>query len=169
MKKIFFILLGSFLITFTTRLSAQNKMCVVSTEDILAAMPELRKADSILQVYFDQLSKQYKDYETDLEAAISKFMADTASMTPAVKEAKRLELQNRINEKGTLRLKYDSLYKVKDEELAKPVQSKMEKAVLDVAKEKGYELVFHRNQMAMFMPSVDITALVMKKLGIKPN
>lgn len=164
MKKQFFLLIALACLGFTA--GAQTKLAVVSTDVIFGVMPETLKADSLLAAYQKGLSETYQDQQNELNTAYAKFVKDSAQMTPAVKEAKRKDLQDRIQSLGGKEQQFNKALEEEKEKYLKPIREKMLKAIQDVAKENGYTHVAYRDQLIVFPAADDITDKVKKKLGI---
>lgn len=167
MKKIipaFFILLLTIL---PARVFAQTKIGYVSVDEIFGIMPETKKADENLAEYQKALQESYAQYEAELNAALEKFVKDSAKMTPAVKEAKRTDLQTRISELQNKQTQLNTALETQKEKLLKPIREKLITAIKDVAKETGYEHVLYKESTIVFPAAADLTDAVKKKLGIR--
>ncbi len=146
---------------------AQGKIGYVSADIIFAAMPEVLRADSSLAAYQQALAQAYQDQQNDLNSAYDKFVKDSARMTPAVKEAKRKDLQERISSIGNREQELNSSLEAEKERQLKPIREKMMQAIKDVAKENGYAHILYKEQAIVSPEQDDITEKVKKKLGIK--
>jgi outer membrane protein len=167
MKKIIFVLLF-FIGLFTgTKSTAQTKLAVVSADEIFAAMPEVLKADSLIAAYQQALAEMYQQQQTDLNEAYAKFVKDSARMTPAVKEARRKDLQDRITDLQNKEQTLNKDLETEKERQLKPIREKMLKAIQEVAKENGFTHVAYKEQLIVFPAMDDITDKVKKKLGAK--
>jgi outer membrane protein len=97
------------------------------------------------------------------------YQAQEKTMTDAVKEVKMKELQDLQNRiESTNQSAQDKVAK-KKEELYSPILDKADKAIKEVAKEKGYDYIFDASAgMLLYAKEGDnILALVKAKLGIK--
>lgn len=167
MKRIITLLLAITLTFAFTKVDAQQKTCVVSADEIFAAMPEVLKADSSLAAYQQALAEAYQDQQNELNTAYAKFVKDSSTMSPAVKEAKRKILQDKITDLQNKEQELNkSLEAQKEKELA-PIRAKMLQAIKDVARENGYGFVLYKEQAIVFPESDDITAKVKVKLKIR--
>ena len=149
-----------------TGIYAQSKIAVVSTDDVFTAMPDVARADSQIAAFQQALADMYQQQQNQLNEAYALFVKDSSKMTPAVKEAKRRDIQERISslEKKEQQLNKD--LEAEKEHQLKPIRDKMLKAIQDVAKENGFTHVAYKEQMIVFPVSDDITDKVKKKLGI---
>lgn len=163
MKKLAFVIL-----LFTGLNSvAQTKFAVVSADEVFASMTEVQRADSQLAAFQQALADMYQQQQNDLNETYAKFMKDSARMTPAVKEARRKDLQERITGLQGKEQQLNKDLETEKERLLKPIREKMLKAIQDVAKENGYTHVAYKEQLIVFPQADDITDKVKKKLGIK--
>ncbi len=145
----------------------QTKVGYVSVDEVFAVMPETKKADENLAEYQKALQESYAQYEAELNAALDKFVKDSAKLTPAVKEAKRQDLQSRISELQRKQTQLNNNLDAEKEKQLKPIREKLMAAIKDVAKEMGYEHVLYKESAIVFPVAADLTNAVKKKLGIK--
>jgi outer membrane protein len=144
------------------------KFGYINSAELLEAMPEIKKANTDLEAYAksfqDQLQSMGKEYETKMAA----YQATSKTMTEAVKEVKEKEIMDLQNRIETFNQSAQEKVGKKKEELYKPVLEKADKAIKDVAKEKGYDYVFDSasNFILYAKDSDNIIALVKAKLGI---
>lgn len=167
MKKttpLFFVLLFMIL---PASLPAQTKIGYVSVDEVFAAMPETKKADVDLAEFQKALQDSYAQYETELNTAMEKFVKDSAKLSPAVKEARRQDMQTRITELQNKQTQFNTSLEAEKEKLLKPIREKLVASIKQVAKEMGYEHVLYKESAIVFPDAADITAAVKKKLGIK--
>lgn len=146
---------------------AQTKIGYVSVDEVFNVMPETRKADSALAEYQKALQESYAEQENALNAALEKFVRDSSKMTPAVKEAKRTDLQTRISELQNKQQQLNNALETEKEKQIKPIREKLLATIKAVAKENGYAHILYKEQAIVFPEPDDITALVKKRLGIK--
>lgn len=145
------------------------KLGYINSAELLQAMPEIKKADSSLQLYGksfqDQLQSMSKEYESKVQA----YQTGEKTMTDAVKEVKVKEIQDLQSRIESFNQSAQEKVGKKKEELYKPILDKADKAIKDVAKEKGYDYVFDASAGALLFAkdSDDIIPLVKTKLGIK--
>ncbi len=150
-----------------SRAHAQGKIGYVSADNVLAAMPDVLRADSAVAAYQQALAESYQDQQNMLNNDYAKFVKDSARMTPAVKEANRKVLQDKISELSNKEQELNRSLEAEKERQLKPIREKMLRAIQDVAKENGYAHVFYKEQAIVFPEQDDITEKVKKKLGIK--
>ena len=152
---------------FISVTNAQTKFGVVGVDEVFSQMPDLKKADSSLAIFQKELQDTYQQQQTALNDAYNKFVADSAKMTPSLKEIKRKDLQDRITALSKKEEEFNKLLEQEKEKAMKPVREKLMKTIQDVAKENGYTHVAYKEQLIVFPAADDITDKVKKKLGIK--
>ena len=146
---------------------AQTKIGYVSVDEIFAAMPETKKADGDLAEFQKAIQDAYAQYESELNTAMEKFVKDSAKLSPAVKEARRQDLQARISELQNKQTQFNTSLEAEKEKLLKPIREKLIATVKQAAKEMGYDHVLYKESAIVFPEAADITAAVKRKLAIK--
>lgn len=149
------------------RVDAQGKIGYISTDELISVMPETAKADSNLQQYRTALIQSAQDKQTSLESAIDKFNKDSATMTSAVKEVKRADLQKMLQDIQGEEQRIQQQLQARQQELIQPINRKAFEAIQAVAKENGYTWVFEKNALLVAPPGEDVLPLVAKKLNVK--
>ena len=166
MKKITVLLVVLALFASTGAFSQKAKYAFIQRDSILLNMPEMKAADAELNGFVTELQNEVIKMNTEYEQKIQDYEANQETMSDLVKENKVTEindLQKRIQD---FQVQAQEEILAKREELYTPVFDKFEKAVQDVAKEKGYSAVFPANVALYFNPKDDITDLVKSKLNI---
>ncbi len=169
MKKVLIVIACSLLMSNFVMAQAAPKLGYVNSSELLAAMPEIRKADTAISKYAksyqDQLETMGKEYQSKLQ----QYQGGEKTMTDPVKEVKQkelLDLQNRIE---GLQQSAQEKIQSKKEEMYKPITEKVTKAINEVAKEKNYTYVFDASGGSLLYaaPDDNIIGFVKAKLGIK--
>lgn len=153
---------------FSNTTSAQIKIGYISTDEIMSLMPETAKVDTQLNQFQQSLYQIAQEKQTAFNEAVAKFYKDSATMNPSLKEVKRTELQKQVQELSGAEQQIQQQMQQKQQEMLAPVQKKLLTAIQDVAKESGYTYVLPKEALLVAPPADDISALVKKKLGIKP-
>jgi len=168
MKKLFTIVFVSAGLLAASQVNAQAKIGYISTQELITAMPEYKKADTALGEYQNALNQQYAEKVQDFNMRDSLLSSkDTAKYTRAQLEVKRNELGKVYVELQGWNQKAQQMYQAKEEEQMKPILDKARKAIQDVAKESGYAYVFTKEQLLVFPPGDDLLPLVKKKLNLR--
>lgn len=159
------ITLGIFGLSFST--DAQTKIGYISADEIIGLMPEAAKVDTALNQYQQSLYQNAQDKQNAFNEAVAKFYKDSTTMNPSLKEVKRTELQKQVQELSGAEQQIQQQFEQKRQELALPLQRKLQAAIQEVAKENGYTYVFPREALLVMPPGDDLASLVRKKLNIK--
>jgi len=168
MKKLFTIVFISAGLLAGTGVKAQVKIGYISTQELITAMPEYKKADTSLAEYQNALNQQYAEKVQDFNKRDSSLSSkDTAKYTKAQLEVKRNDLGKVYVELQGWNQKAQQMYQAKEEETMKPILDKARRAIQEVAKENGYAYVFTKEQLLYFPPADDLLPLVKKKLGLR--
>lgn len=158
------------LVAGTVSLSAQ-KFGYVNSQEILSMMPELQEANSQLDVMKNMFSKKGQDMVQELRTKYQALQKKQASgeVAPIVLEKEAAELK--AEEEKIIEFEKTSQQKMyeKSEELIKPIQAKLNKAIKDVAAENGYSYIFDSASGIVLYAddAVNVANLVKAKLGLK--
>lgn len=161
------------LLIFLTILSiqsfGQSKVGHLNTADILQLLPEVKQAQSQLEKHSEQLENQVQillnEYQTKVESYQN--AKDISDVVRKDKETEIIQLEERIKkfqESAQMELS------TKEKELIQPIIEKINKAVEDVAKEKGFDYILDTSKVkgvVLFAnEKADITIYVKSKLGL---
>ncbi len=151
------------------------KIGYTNVEEILYQMPESKQIESELKTYRTQLETQLQTKMSEFEEKAKAYEAGSAMMAASVKSMKEQELQGLQTQIQNFQKDAEVDLQKKQNDLIEPVLNKIRKAIDDVANENGYTWVFNSDSgygqsNILKMPKEDeITALVLKKLGITPK
>ena len=161
------------IILLATGMGLAQKYAFVDTEYILDRIPAYKAAQ-------DQLDKMAGDWQEEVEtmyAGIEKmyqdFQAEKVLLTEEMKTKKEEEIINREKEVKDLQQKYfgrDGNLFDKRQELIKPIQDEVYKAVKEIASEGNYAVIFDTASGANMLytnPKYDKSDEVLEKLGYK--
>jgi outer membrane protein len=167
MKKI--TLLTALFGTFISASYAQNKFGFINSRELLEVMPEVKKADSSLQIYAKSFQDQLESMSKEYESKVKDFQANEKTMNEAVKEVKVKEVQQLQERMEALQQSAQEKTSKRREEMYKPILEKADKAIKDVAKENKYDYIFDASGGAILFAkdSDNVLSLVKTKLGIK--
>ena len=154
-------------IGFSNKAIAQNKIGYISTEELIAAMPEAEKASAELQDYQTSLQQQGEEYVKELNEKDSIFVRDSSKLSPAAKDLRRNDLIQLYQKVQGWNQNMQQLLQEKQQALLGPIKSKALETIKAVAKESGYAYVLDAATIIVSPPADDILPLVKKKLGLK--
>ena len=161
------------ILLLATGMSLAQKYAFVDTEYILDRIPAYKAAQ-------DQLDKMAQDWQEEVETmygGIEKmyqdFQAEKVLLTEEMKTKKEEEIITREKEVKDLQQKYfgrDGNLFDKRQELIKPIQDEVYRAVKEIASEGNYAVIFDTASGANMLytnPKYDKSDEVLEKLGYK--
>jgi outer membrane protein len=165
MKKIALMLFAGVLLSTA---SIAQKFGYVNSQELLQDMPEMKKANTDLTAFAKQYQDQLETMGKEFDKKGQEYQAGSASMTAARKEAMEKELQGLQTRIQEYNQSAQEKVQKRKEELYKPLLEKADKAIKDVAKEKGFDYVFDASAGSILYAkdSDNILDLVKAKLGI---
>jgi len=150
------------------QVKAQTKIGYISLNELIASMPESKKADTSYSDFQNALSQQYEDYNKELREQDSILQSkDTAKFTKAQLEVKRRAFSELYIKVQGFQQQASQQLQQKQQELLAPIQKKAIEAAQAVAKENGYSYVFVKDVLIAYPPADDLMPLVKKKLNVK--
>lgn len=171
MKRIFLLLFISSLPLFV---SAQ-KYCYVDTQYILNNMPEYTEAQNELNKTSEKWQREIELRYEAIENMNKAYRAERVLLTEDMKRARELEIEESEKEAKELQKKRfglnGDLFK-KREELIKPIQDMIFKAIKELAEGGNYMVIFDKSSQSSIIyasPKYDKSDRILKKMGIKPG
>ncbi|MFC2115241.1 OmpH family outer membrane protein [Bacteroidota bacterium] len=156
-----------------TGLTMAQKYAFVDTEYILNRIPSYKAAQEQLDKMAEDWQTEIEDMYQEVEKLYKNFQAEKVLLTEEMKIRKEEEIVNRENEVKQLQQKYfgrdGSLY-TKRQELIKPVQDEVYRAVKEIATEGSFAVIFDTASGANMLytnPKYDKSDEVLEKLGYK--
>ncbi|MCO5235315.1 MAG: OmpH family outer membrane protein [Chitinophagaceae bacterium] len=167
MKKVFFAIAGTFaVLTLSQTAGAQQKFGHASLEDIVSIMPDIKKADSLLQQFRkDSLENTLPFYVSEYKRKDS--IAKAPSTPAAIKQTVQQEANNYLSIIQNWDQFTQSEMQRKQQEVLNPYFTKAFELINTVAKENGYTWVFKQDALLVAPHTDDLLPLVAKKLGVK--
>jgi len=170
MKKISFII-G--LLVLSSAMAVAQKYAFVDTDYIRKNIPAFTTA----QEQLDNMSKQWEKEVADGYAVVEKMYKSYQNEAPLLSQDMKVKREEAIiakeKEMKELQNKYfgmeGDLFK-KREELVKPIQDEILKAIKDIAVEGSYAVIFDSasgGNILFANPKFDISDQVLEKLGFK--
>jgi outer membrane protein len=171
MKRVFLFLFLSF---FAVNSYAQ-RYCYVDTKYVLNNMPDYSQAQKEL----NELSEKWQNEIVTRYEAIDNmrkaYQAERVLLTPDMKRQREDEIAQAEKEAKELQKKRFSLngdlFK-KREELIKPIQDEIYKALVELAESGNYMVIFDKSNESSIIfasPKYDKSDRILKKLGVKPG
>ena len=149
-------------------IASAQKIGHVSSQEIMAVMPETKKMaerlDSLQNVYETQLANMQEEFNKKL----TEFQQQQATMTAGVREFRQQELAEMEQRTQMFYQTVQKELQAKQVEFLQPVQAKLLEAINKVAAAQGCTYVMDKASMLYIAPdALDLTAAVKAELGIK--
>ena len=171
MKRIFLLL---FVSSLPLLVSAQ-KYCYVDTQYILDNMPEYAEAQNELNKTSEKWQREIELRYEAIDNMNKAYRAERVLLTEDMKRARELEIEESEKEAKELQKKRfglnGDLFK-KREELIKPIQDMIFKAIKELAEGGNYMVIFDKSSQSSIIyasPKYDKSDRILKKMGIKPG
>jgi outer membrane protein len=167
MKKVLSLVAASFvLILLGNDANAQNKFGHVSLEDVVSIMPDIKKADSVLQNFRrDSIENALPFYINEYKRKDS--IGKAASTPAAIKQQVQQEAAQYLQIIQNWDQYSQNEMQRKQGEVLNPYFAKAFELINTVAKENGYTWVLKQDALLVAPPTDDLLPLVAKKLGVK--
>jgi outer membrane protein len=171
MKKIFFMML--LVCAAVIPSSAQMKIGYINSEAIMQQLPEAQDAQKQLDGVSTDWQNELTKMQTDLQHRFEDYDKKKLIMSDkrrAEVEKELQDLEKKMVDFRTAKFGANGELFTKQNELMKPIQDKVFKAVKDVADEGGYDYVFDKSSTTLLMYSNeknDLTSKILAKLQQK--
>jgi outer membrane protein len=167
MKKIFTVALVALGLAFSVNTHAQGvKLGYISVDNMVGLMPETAKIDSLMEKYqTDSLNPQYAYIVGEYQRKDSMYR-DSLHTPAAVRKQIGEELPTLIYQIQNWQSIVNQATEAKQNELLKPIYTKVYDAIKAVAKEKGYTHVFNKEAFLVAPEGDDIILQVAAKLKV---
>ena len=158
------------LLLLSTDIYAQAKIGYVDSKVIMESMQDAKDAQFNLDNFVAAWKNEIQQMNDSLNLIKDDYEKKKIILTENVKKQKEEEiktLEKRITDYKLAKFGENGEYFMKQNELIKPVQDKMFKAIQDVAKEGDYDFVIDRSSQLMLLymnEKYDLTQKVIKKL-----
>lgn len=160
------------LLLITLESFAQNpvKIGYFDYNYVITQLPEAKAADADLKAYTEKLQKDLRAKESELKAKYERYMKEGEKMPEPTREALEKEIQTGQQNLQEFQQKAEADVAKKQEALLRPINEKLEKTLKEVAKESGFTYILRKEALLYEPedPTLDVSVLVLKKLGITP-
>ena len=162
------------LLLSTAAFSQGFKIGYTFIDGIVFNMPEMTQIQADLNVRQSQLASQINTKQTEIQNKINEYqaMAQTPNAAALVLREKENEIQKLQADLQDFSQKADENLAAKQAELFQPVYDKVQNAIIEVRKEKGYNMIINSRtssgaQVILAADEADdITLAVLEKLGV---
>jgi outer membrane protein len=141
----------------------------IDSEQLLMAMPETKAMETELKKVQQTYADEYNAQATALQAKLQKYDAEAPTQTDAKNEERRVEVEGLKQKIQKYAQTADQEIQKKRFDLLKPIVEKAQKAVSDVATEKGVKYVLDSSpgKGLIVFEGEDLMSSVKTKLGIQ--
>lgn len=154
-------------------ITAAQKYAFVDTEYILNNIPSYKAAKDKLDDISEEWQKEIETKYSEIDQMYKDYQAEKVLLTDEMRKKREDQIISKEKEVKELQKNYfgqdGALYK-KRQELIKPIQDEIYKAVKDIATEGGYAVIFDTSSgptMLYTNPRYDVSDEVLEKLGYK--
>ncbi|MEL4456126.1 OmpH family outer membrane protein [Lutimonas vermicola] len=156
------------LLTAFNTVEAQN-VAHIDSEQLLMAMPETKAMETELKKVQQTYADEYNAQATALQAKLQKYDQEAPTQTDAKNEERRIEVEGLKQKIQKYAQTADQEIQKKRFDLLKPIVEKAQKAVSDVATEKGVKYVLDSSpgKGLIVFEGEDLMPSVKSKLGIQ--
>jgi len=147
----------------------------VDSEYILKHIPDYASAQKQLSVLSDQWQKQVDARFQEIDRLYKAYQADQVLMTADMKKRREAEIVDKEKAaKDFQRQKFgpDGELAQRSNQLIKPIQDRVAKAIQAVAEAESIDMIFDKNSEVVMLyanPRYDKSAQVITRLGLKPG
>ena len=143
----------------------------VDSHAVIQAMPELAQAQETLQAHAKELEDAMAEMQREFQTKYQDYQAKYETLSAVLKQSREEELQYIQKRVEQFRITAQQELQNKELELQEPIITKVQKAIEDVGKENYFTYILDgtpgQGILYKSPSSVDVTALVKKKLGIQ--
>ncbi|WP_062300877.1 OmpH family outer membrane protein [Roseivirga seohaensis] len=156
-----------------TAWSQEFKVGYTSIDAIVFSMPEIPQINADLQVYQKQLASQVESKQKTIDAKIAEYqkLAQQPTVSPTVMQEKETEIRKLQADFANFSQKADESLSNKSNNLFNPIYVKVQNAIEEVRKEKGYGMILNAGTdtggiVLAAREEDNITKAVFEKLGV---
>ena len=148
-------------------LASAQKIGYINSQELLAAMPELKGMQAKLDTLAGQYETQFANMQEEFNKKVAAFQKEQATMTAGVRDFRQQEI---VEMEQRIQMFYQTAQKdiqAKQQEYLVPIQNRMLEAIKKVGAEQGCTYVMDAMAMLYIAPdALDLMSLVKKELGI---
>lgn len=150
-----------------SRADAQ-KIGYLNTNELLVQMPEVKKADSVLNQYAEEMQKIYAAYVMEYQQKLADYQNNAASWSEVKRESVEKDLGNLQIRISDFEKESNDKLEAKKEELYGPILDNVKAKIKLVGDENKFTTILDGSAMLYVgIDAVDILPLVKKKLGLQ--
>ncbi|HMZ89218.1 MAG TPA: OmpH family outer membrane protein [Chitinophagales bacterium] len=145
-----------------------QKIGYLNTNELLVQMPEVKKADSVLNQYAEEMQKIYAAYVMEYQQKLADYQNNAASWSEVKRESVEKDLGNLQIRISDFEKESNDKLEAKKEELYGPILDNVKAKIKLVGDENKFTTILDGSAMLYVgIDAVDILPLVKKKLGLQ--
>ncbi|MBQ9752561.1 MAG: OmpH family outer membrane protein [Paludibacteraceae bacterium] len=149
-------------------IASAQKLGHINSQELLAAMPELKTVQAKLDTLAGQYEAQFANMQEEFNTKLAKFQQEQATMTAGVREFRQQEIAEMEQRIYLFRQTAQEDLQKKQQEFMAPIQQRMMDAIKKVSQAQGCTYVFEAMTLHYIAPdALDLMPLVKKELGIQ--
>ena len=149
-------------------LASAQKLGHINSQELLAAMPELKTVQAKLDTLAGQYEAQFANMQEEFNKKIAAFQKDQVTMTDGVREFRQQEIAEMEQRIYLFRQTAQEDIQQKQQEYMVPIQQKMSDAIKKVGQAQGCTYVFEAMTLHFIgSDALDLMPLVKQELGIQ--
>lgn len=146
--------------------AAETRIAVINIAQLLREAPQVQSADARFKGEFQKREDEIKSEGKKLEDDIGRFRREADAMSPTQRTSTQNDLNTRRTNIELKQRQFAEQAQARNGELQREVLEQVNRAIVEVAKEKGIDIVVR--DPAYAADAFDITGEVLKKLGTYP-
>lgn len=170
-------LLASFSAPVLAQTTPPVKIGYTDVQVILERLPESKSIQNEMNVLQLQYKKTIEDKAKDYEAKVDDYQKTAPNLTEVIRADKEKVIRDLGQQIQELQTNSQNALQKKSMDLLSPVLDKIDKAIKEVGKDNGYLYILSSdagqagNPVILYVgdESMNVTNLVLKKLGVDPN
>ncbi len=168
MKQLKTILLAFALLIGTVSFTqAQSKVAHINTQELVAAMPEMKAAQAELETLSKTYQTDIQNSVTEFQTLLKQYEAEAATKTEDENAKRGQEIQEKQQRIQQFQADAQKDLQQKELDLIKPITEKARTAILKVGRAQGYDYILDSSQgVTILADGKDLLNDVKKELGI---
>lgn len=152
-------------IAFSTSNIQAQKLAYMNSSSLFSSLTAFKAAEKDLEVYVEQLNTKFQKQEEAFLAEVKQYQ-DSVKFLPPIKQKEREEqLKTKKNALDLGKIQANQDVTKKEQDLLKPIQDSVDKAVLDLLNEGNYAFIFDTAQPGILPgPAADDVTETLRKM-----
>jgi len=147
---------------------AQNKLAYISSDDIIAQMPEVKDYETKIMAKREEVNKNLTTMQNEYQKKIEEFQQSTDSLTESILLDRQKQIQQLEERIQTYYQNGEKELSDLSNQLLAPIHQKYQKAVQEVGAEQGFTYIFEAGALRYYSSSaIDAGPMVKTKLGLQ--